>query len=115
VWTSNQQPRRLVLEGTEIRGIVTLSDIQKLPVRIALFSLFIHFELLLTEHLREEMSFLIKAGTSKAFGLEVPLMLLARADEMIDRVESCLLRLLTAACGPSRRKLMSARMSAGRG
>ena len=55
VWTADQQPRRLVLEGTEIRGIVTLSDIQKLPVRIALFSLFIHFELLLTEHLRETL------------------------------------------------------------
>jgi hypothetical protein len=52
VWTANEQSRRLVLEGTEVRGIVTLSDIQKLPVRIALFSLFIHFELLLTEHLR---------------------------------------------------------------
>ena len=55
VWTANQQPRRLVLEGTEIRGIVTLSDIQKLPVRIALFSLFIHFELLLTEYLRQKV------------------------------------------------------------
>jgi CBS domain-containing protein len=55
VWTANQRPRRLVLEGTEISGIVTLSDIQKLPVRIALFSLFIHFELLLTEYLRQKM------------------------------------------------------------
>jgi hypothetical protein len=44
-----------VLEGTEVRGIVTLSDIQKLPVRMALFSLFIHFELLLTEHLRTKV------------------------------------------------------------
>ena len=52
VWSADLQPRRLVLEGTEIRGIVTLSDIQKPPVRISLFSLFIHFELLLTEHLR---------------------------------------------------------------
>lgn len=55
VWSADQQPRRLVLEGTEIRGIVTLSDIQKLPVRISLFSLFIHFELLLTEHLRQSL------------------------------------------------------------
>jgi CBS domain-containing protein len=52
VWPADQQPRRLVLEGKDIRGIVTLSDIQKLPVRISLFSLFIHFELLLTEYLR---------------------------------------------------------------
>lgn len=53
VWTANEQPRRLVLDGTAIRGIVTLSDLQKLPVRIALFSLFIHFELLLTALLRD--------------------------------------------------------------
>jgi hypothetical protein len=55
VWSADQQPRRLVLEGKDIRGIVTLSDIQKLPVRISLFSLFIHFELLLTEHLRHSL------------------------------------------------------------
>jgi CBS domain-containing protein len=55
LWTANEQPRRLVLEKTEVRGIVTLSDIQKLPVRMALFSLFIHFELLLTEHLRTNL------------------------------------------------------------
>src|SRR6266511_4977695 len=55
VWSAEEQPRRLVLEGTDIRGIVTLSDIQKLPVRISLFSLFIHFVLLLTEHLRQSL------------------------------------------------------------
>jgi hypothetical protein len=55
IWSADQQPRRLVLESTKIRGIVTLSDIQKLPVRISLFSLFIHFELLLTEHLRQRL------------------------------------------------------------
>jgi hypothetical protein len=52
VWSADPQPRRLVLEGKDIRAIVTLSDIQKLPVRISLFSLFIDFALLLTEHLR---------------------------------------------------------------
>ena len=49
VWSADEQPRRLILDGTNIQGIVTLSDIQKLPVRMALFSLFIHFELLLNE------------------------------------------------------------------
>jgi CBS domain-containing protein len=53
VWSADRQPRRLVLKGTEICGIVTLSDIQKLPVRMALFNLFIHFELLVTEQLRK--------------------------------------------------------------
>jgi len=53
VYSADQQPRRLVLDGTKIEGIVTLSDIQKLPVRMALFCLFIHFELLLSDHLRQ--------------------------------------------------------------
>jgi hypothetical protein len=53
--SADEQLRRLVLDGTTINGIVTLSDIQKLPVRMALFSLFIHFELLLTEELRKAL------------------------------------------------------------
>jgi hypothetical protein len=57
VWSADEQPRRLVLEGTRIEGIVTLSDIQKLPVRMALFSLFIHFELLLNEQLRRMLGY----------------------------------------------------------
>ena len=35
---------------------MTLSDIQKLPVRTALFSLFIHLEILLTEFLRRNLN-----------------------------------------------------------
>jgi hypothetical protein len=52
VYSADWQPRRLVLEGTTISGLVTLSDIKKLRVRMSLFSLFIHFELLLSDHLR---------------------------------------------------------------
>lgn len=52
VLTADTAPCRLVLDDTEIRGLVTLSDIQRLPVRTALFGLFIHLELLLTEMLR---------------------------------------------------------------
>lgn len=55
VLSADTNPCRLILDDTKISGLVTLSDIQRLPVRTALFSLFIHLELLLTEVLRREI------------------------------------------------------------
>jgi hypothetical protein len=52
VYAADQCPCRLVLDAADIRGLVTLSDMQRLPVRTALFSLFIHLELLLTRSLK---------------------------------------------------------------
>ena len=46
-------PCRLVLDGASISGIVTLSDLQRLPVRTAVFGLFIHLEMFLTQTLRD--------------------------------------------------------------
>ena len=55
VLSADTNPCRLILDDTEIRGLVTLSDIQRLPVRTALFGQFIHLKLLLTEVLRREI------------------------------------------------------------
>jgi hypothetical protein len=55
VLSADTNPCRLILDDTKISGLVTLSDIQRLPVRTALFSLFIHLELLLTEVLRRRI------------------------------------------------------------
>ena len=52
VLSADTNPCRLILDEADIRGLVTLSDIQRLPVRTALFGLFIHLELLLTDLLR---------------------------------------------------------------
>lgn len=41
------KPFRLVLDGVTIRGIVTWSDLQKLPVRLYVFSLVTHLEMLM--------------------------------------------------------------------
>ncbi len=38
-------PFRLVVKGTEIQGIVTLSDVAKLPVRLMAFTLVTHLEM----------------------------------------------------------------------
>ncbi len=48
-------PARLVLKGAKICGIVTVSDLHKLPVRTALSLLLTHFELLLTSVLRARL------------------------------------------------------------
>jgi hypothetical protein len=49
---ADEHPCRLVVRGTTIDGIVTLSDLQKLPVRPALFLLITHLELLMSETIR---------------------------------------------------------------
>ncbi len=45
---ADRAPCRLVVRGTRVDGIVTLSDLQKLPVRSALITLVTHLELLMT-------------------------------------------------------------------
>jgi hypothetical protein len=48
-----RNPYRLVLVGTEIKGIVTRSDIGKAPVRLLAFTLVSHLEMAMTELIRE--------------------------------------------------------------
>jgi hypothetical protein len=50
---ADQHPCRLVMRGTRIAGIVTISDLQTLPVRPALFLLVTHLELLMAAVIRE--------------------------------------------------------------
>jgi CBS domain-containing protein len=45
---------RLVVRGVEVRGIVTLSDVAKLPVRLVAFTLVIHMEAMLADVIRRE-------------------------------------------------------------
>lgn len=47
---------RLVVNGPEIRGIVTLSDVAKLPVRLLAFTLVTHLEVVLADKIRKEHS-----------------------------------------------------------
>lgn len=47
---------RLVLEGGRVTGILTLSDMQKLPVSVMIFARLAHFESLLTEVLRQTLT-----------------------------------------------------------
>jgi len=45
---------RLVVSGNQISGLVTLSDLQRLPVRAALFGLVTYLEILMAEVIRRE-------------------------------------------------------------
>jgi hypothetical protein len=55
VYAADTHPCRLVIDRRGIEGLVTLSDIQRLPVRTVLFGLFIHLEILLTDELRKQL------------------------------------------------------------
>lgn len=54
VEAADEQRYRLVLAGSQIAGIVTLADLQKLAVRPALFLLVTHVELLMAQWLRSK-------------------------------------------------------------
>jgi CBS domain-containing protein len=47
---------RLVVSGHKISGLVSLSDLQRLPVRAALFGLVTHLEIIMTNVIRREFS-----------------------------------------------------------
>jgi hypothetical protein len=56
VMTADQTHCRLVIDGDRIDAIVTLSDLQKLSVRPAVFLLITHVELLMAELIRRKWS-----------------------------------------------------------
>jgi hypothetical protein len=49
---ADKRPCRLVLAGPSISGLVSLSDLQRLPVRAALFALITGFEITMAEAIR---------------------------------------------------------------
>ena len=51
---ADRQSCRLVVSGSEINGLVTLSDLQRLPVRAVLFALITHSEITMANAIRRE-------------------------------------------------------------
>lgn len=51
---ADRRPCRLVVSGTRIVGLVTLSDLQKLPVRASLFALITGLEIAMSEAIKKE-------------------------------------------------------------
>ncbi|SRR5258706_8153474 len=53
IWDADQKPCRLVVSGAHIVGLVSLSDLQRLPVRAALFALITGFEITMMSAIRK--------------------------------------------------------------
>jgi CBS domain-containing protein len=53
---ADRQKCRLVVSGREISGLVTLADLQRLPVRAALFGLVTHLEIIMANAIRREFN-----------------------------------------------------------
>ena len=51
---ADRQMCRLVVSGPEISGLVSLSDLQRLPVRAALFAMVTHLEITMAQAIRRE-------------------------------------------------------------
>ena len=54
VKTADERPARLVVSGDRVAGMVTLSDLQRLPVRAALFTLITSLEMAMAERIKTE-------------------------------------------------------------
>lgn len=86
---------RLVLEGTRINGVVTRSDLLKLPVRLYAFSLVTHLELIMAEIIqqhRPENSWLALLSESRRSNVEDKRLKLAsrRADpDLLELTDFC--------------------------
>jgi hypothetical protein len=67
-------PCRLVLRGSRLDGIVTLSDLQRLPVRPTIFLLITHLELLMSDWIRRrcqsEQDWLKELSSKRRKGIE---------------------------------------------
>jgi hypothetical protein len=53
---ADRQKCRLVVSGPEISGLVSLSDLQRLPVRAALFAMVTHLEITMAHAIRSEFN-----------------------------------------------------------
>src|SRR5262249_61336057 len=69
---ADSRPCRLLVAGTQISGLVSLSDLQRLPVRATLFALITGLEIIMAEAIRHRypapeywMAFLSDGRTEK--------------------------------------------------
>lgn len=56
VRTADRHGCRLVISGAEVSGLVCLADLQRLPVRVALFAMITHLEMTMAEAIRREFN-----------------------------------------------------------
>ena len=54
VMTADKRPIRMVVSGDRVAGLVSLSDLQHLPVRAAIFTLITSLEIAMAKRIEEE-------------------------------------------------------------
>ena len=79
VSTAHVNRCRLVVSGSKIAGLVTLADLQRLPVRVALFSRVTHLEIIMTDFIEREL------GKECAWKSRMSAHRLRKLDENIER------------------------------
>ena len=79
---------RLVVSGSEIIGLVSLSDLQRLPVRAALFAMITQLEITMTNSIRREFDgsdgWIGRLSLSRQLKIEEEMKLSATADSFVD-------------------------------
>ncbi len=65
---ADERPTRLVVSGDQVAGLVSLSDLQQLPVRAALFTLITRLEMTMADRIEQEWDTDNGAGWLEALG-----------------------------------------------
>jgi hypothetical protein len=84
---ADEKPCRLVVSRSGIAGLVTLSDLQKLPVRAALFALVTGLEIAMSELIRQELdddTWLVHLTPSRREMVWQEIEISKRADGLVD-------------------------------
>ncbi len=91
---AKERPCRLILAGDQIKGIVSKSDLQKLPVRALLFHMVTHLELLMAawirQHCPDESSWLAMLSDKRRKCVEKRYEKLTESNLAIDRLTATL-------------------------
>lgn len=87
---ADRQPFRFVISGPQISGLVTLSDLQRLPVRAALFAMVTHLEMIMADVIRHRSSggegWMGRLSESRAKKVRAKLEAARKQDTLIDPI-----------------------------
>lgn len=90
VRNADEHPCRLVVQGTEISGLISLSDLQRLPVRAALFATITHFEMTMAALIKRQhgdgVGWLTRLDTSRQKKLSKEIAKSKSTDSFVDEL-----------------------------
>lgn len=88
---ADEHPTRLVVSRNGVAGLVSLSDMQLLPVRAALFTLITRLEMTMARRIKEEFSdpkeWLVKLSEDRRARIEEQICKAKKVDQFVSEVE----------------------------